>query len=216
MTGWTEDGMGIGHHHHRHKTFTSFHPYVSFDYRIQPGTNWMLRVYDYLPRKYYFIKLTADAQKGNTGAFENIIADGKWHRATIDLHKLLNDVNETRTNYYIYKFAFGNWSSKPNPRNTEIYIDNFLTTKSNSPKPSFTWKVGDITGIKGYSAAFDQNPMTEPAKAIKQTEDAATPPIVKKPGLYYFHVRAVDGSGNWGPAAHYPYYVASIPDVSDK
>jgi hypothetical protein len=198
------------------RTYTSYYPYLCFDYRIQPGTKWMLRVYDYTQKKYFFIKLTAEAEEDNIGAFENIIADSKWHNASINLHQLLNDAHGTSKNYYVYQFAFGNWSSKPNPAGTKISIDNFLLTKANSPIPYFGWQVGDTTGIKGYNATLDQSPLTIPAAKINQIENAGTPPFIGKTGLHYFHVRAVDGAGNWGPVAHYPYFVARIPDVSGE
>ncbi|MDP7250316.1 MAG: hypothetical protein QGF00_12000 [Planctomycetota bacterium] len=198
------------------RTYTSYFPHLSFDYRFQPGTKVMLRVYDYSQKKYFFIKLTAEAKEDSSGAFEKIAADGKWHNTSIDLHKLLNEVHGTSKNYYLYQFAFGNWTGRPNPANTEISIDNFLLTKANSPIPYFGWKIGDTTGIKGYSTALDQSPLTLPAAVVKQSESVGTPPFIGKTGLHYFHVRAVDGAGNWGPAAHYPYYVASIPDVSGE
>lgn len=198
------------------RTYTSFFPYLCFDYRIQPGARLMLRIHDYSEKKYFFIKLTSEARAGNIGSFDNIIADGKWHSTSIDLHQTLNEANGTSQNYYIHEFAFGNWSDEPNPAGTKTSIDNFLLTKANSPIPHFEWKGADTTGIKGYSTAFDQNPLTIPDARVMQTEGVGEPPFVGSTGLNYFHVRAMDGAKNWGPAAHFPYFVASIPDLSGE
>ncbi|MBN1935987.1 MAG: Ig-like domain repeat protein [Anaerolineae bacterium] len=72
----------------------------------------------------------------------------------------------------------------------------------NNNQPSFEWnEPASPIGIAGYSIQLDQYPGTVPDKiqdTTQRTYDAATTPD----GVWYFHVRAVDVTGQWGPAGH--------------
>jgi PKD repeat protein len=69
--------------------------------------------------------------------------------------------------------------------------------------PHFTWTDPlDISGIAGYSYVLDQGALTTP-------DTVSEPPGNSRmysglaDGEWYFHLRAVDTAGNWGPASHY-------------
>ena len=66
--------------------------------------------------------------------------------------------------------------------------------------PSFAWSAGDATsGVAGFSFALDQIADTTPTTASSGTATSAQFAGLVD-GSWYFHVRAVDVAGNWGPA----------------
>jgi hypothetical protein len=73
----------------------------------------------------------------------------------------------------------------------------------NESSPTFNWtEPSDPTGITGYSYWLDRSPLTEPDTTSEGTSTTVT--IVDlADGTWYFHCRARDGSGNWGPPNHY-------------
>jgi len=69
--------------------------------------------------------------------------------------------------------------------------------------PSFTWIVPtNISGIAGYSYVLDESPLTVPDTFVDTIENSKYYTDVAD-GTLYFHVRAKDNAGNWGPASHY-------------
>ena len=74
------------------------------------------------------------------------------------------------------------------------------TTWYANSAPAFTWAAADASGISGYSWTLDHAADT----VLDTTSDgsAATASFSNvADGTWYFHVRASDGAGNWGPAA---------------
>lgn len=74
---------------------------------------------------------------------------------------------------------------------------------SNSQTVSVSWGgATDANGIDGYSFAFSPLPGFVPDE-VKDAEETTTSLSLPLPdGEHWFHVRARDGSGNWGDAAH--------------
>jgi hypothetical protein len=74
-------------------------------------------------------------------------------------------------------------------------------TKNNAP--SFNWSgLTDTSKIAGYSFIWDNNPTTVP----DTTPEGEMTSVSYKDwddGIWYFHVRAQDGAGNWGPEENY-------------
>lgn len=69
--------------------------------------------------------------------------------------------------------------------------------------PFFTWIVPtNISGIAGYSYVLDESPLTVPYTFVESIENSKYYTDVAD-GTLYFHVRAKDNAGNWGPASHY-------------
>ena len=68
--------------------------------------------------------------------------------------------------------------------------------------PSFSWGTSvDASGVAGYSIQADPSPGTVPGPDFDTTESTWTL-SPKADGIWYFHVRAVDHAGNWGPVSH--------------
>ncbi len=69
--------------------------------------------------------------------------------------------------------------------------------------PSFTWNApADASGIVGYSYDLDSSPSTTPDTTVYTSSNSASYAGIAD-GDWYFHVRAKDGSGQWGAANHY-------------
>jgi len=61
-----------------------------------------------------------------------------------------------------------------------------------------SWDPGaDVTGIVGYSASVDNRPDGVPPKKVNALVPSATLKSPVLQGIWYLHVRALDGAGNW-------------------
>jgi RHS repeat-associated protein len=99
--------------------------------------------------------------------------------------------------------------------NRIIYIDSTATvaptvsssthpveaTWYNHKNPALSWSVTDYSGISGYSYTFDQSPTTIPDQVSEGT-GLTKGYSNQADGLWYFHIRAKDGAGNWGATKH--------------
>ncbi len=72
------------------------------------------------------------------------------------------------------------------------------------------------SGIQGYAYAWSQSPGTVPAPALVTGASSASAPIPGDGANWYFHVRTVDGAGNWSTgAAHLgPFYLDTAPPTN--
>lgn len=75
---------------------------------------------------------------------------------------------------------------------------------SNESTVEISWPVADggASGLGGYSLLWDRRPGTLPPETVNAGADAVnstSPPLAD--GDWYFHIRAVDGAGNWAPDA---------------
>ncbi len=74
---------------------------------------------------------------------------------------------------------------------------------SNNQTVSLSWGgATDANGIDGYSFVFSpvQGFVPDEVKDVEETTTSLTTPLAD--GEHWFHVRARDGSGNWGGAVH--------------
>lgn len=71
-----------------------------------------------------------------------------------------------------------------------------------STDPTFTWSVSSGAGpVTGFSWALDHATGTVPDTTVDGTQATRSYTAVAD-GIWYFHVRAVDGAGRWSDAAH--------------
>ena len=69
--------------------------------------------------------------------------------------------------------------------------------------PAFSWTAAAPGGqIDGYSHVLDHNAFAFPQRAVMTTQTDVTLPKTAD-GLWYFHLRAHDDDGIWGPVATY-------------
>ena len=86
---------------------------------------------------------------------------------------------------------------------------------SNKTTASLSWMSTDAhSGVDGYNsiATLNQSPTTVVPTYTRSTDDSTDVDVpTTADGAYYFHVRAVDAVGNWGPTAHYKLLVDMTP-----
>ena len=76
---------------------------------------------------------------------------------------------------------------------------------------SFNWPAPtDPSGIAGYSYRLDTDPHGEARTAVRTQAQRVTLGGLGT-GSYYFHLRAVNGVGNWGPSSTYAVHVDVTP-----
>jgi len=75
--------------------------------------------------------------------------------------------------------------------------------------PAFHWTIpSDTSGISCYSYIFDQSATTTPDIIGEPAGNSGSYTDVAD-GIWYFHVRAKDNTGNWGDADHYRVKIGS-------
>jgi len=117
--------------------------------------------------------------------------------------------------------AAGNWSetahlqikidaTPPPPPTVTSLTHPDQDTWYNNNEPSFSWTASDPSGINGYSCFLDQSATYTPDTMSEGTGTSKSFGA-KADGIWYFHVRARDGAGNWGETAHYRVKIDATP-----
>ncbi len=89
------------------------------------------------------------------------------------------------------------------PSSPSISSASHQNAPSNLATADFSFGAADgVSGVAGYSYAFDRNSATTPDAASEGVGTSVSMPVTAD-GAWYFHVRALDAAGNWGPAAHH-------------
>ncbi|HQK92584.1 MAG TPA: hypothetical protein PLD23_03725, partial [Armatimonadota bacterium] len=178
---------------------------ISFDYRIDP---WMridliIQTGDGV---YRLLKMTDnDGEYPSLGrAIDPKTADGQWHHAEINLHAMLAKRIRKPSGFIIRSVRIGGTGWPGNPRGSSLHIDNFSVFGVTSARQglSMVWQAEDASGIAGASYVVDDHPDTVPPETVVTQETSAVCPGVPD-GTAYFHLRLVDGAGNWGKPIHH-------------
>jgi len=174
------------------------YPLISFDYRIPPSTRLDLQFL--MAGKWYAVTLT-DSPVEIVGRVPNIIADGKWRHAEFDLQPLLRK-QQDRGALVVSQIIIGDRNRMDNEAGATAWFDNFIIGQVGKYPPVLRWRATDATGVKGYSYTLDRDPAGVPDDTPEGSDVAKTFGALE-PGLWFFHVRAQDGAGNWGPTTTY-------------
>lgn len=189
-------------------------PRLFFDYNIPPNTFVDLRMI--IQGREYTIGLSDCEPKVGLylGAVDGIIADGKWHSADIDIleHIYKVNVNRTRLTLMASLLAIGNFNYKGTPPGASWSVSNVrlarLVSSADAPL-RLAWASTDAGGIAGYSYILDNQPLTVPPETINASSNFCE--VKRMPdGVAFFHVRACDKNGNWGPTTHQPYIFSNV------
>jgi PKD repeat protein len=82
--------------------------------------------------------------------------------------------------------------------------------------PTFTWTIPiDDSGIDCYSYILDNSPATIPDGICDTSGTIYNTLVPVGDGTWYFHVRAKDNAGNWGPASHYQIIIGGCDHNDD-
>ena len=136
------------------------------------------------------------------------LSDGKWHRVDFDLLKMVASSGRAGKACLPLKLRQLNTWAMPclewgyTPIGARIKLDNITIYSPRGRNPAFRWRVPrpDRTGLS-YACALDRSPGTEPpAKRVTSVASAEFRGV--RPGRWFFHVRARDAKGRWGPTSH--------------
>ncbi len=178
------------------------YPIISFDYDFLKGV--MVDMMVQVNGEMCVIKLTAPKEQHRViGRVDGFAADSRWRRAVIDLRPMLRKAFPKQKTWTIETIGFGDFGENANSRRAYYRIDNFMIAAPGAAAAEFAWDASDLTGIQGYRVALDQAVDTTPTAASSAKRLAKT----LTPGVWYLHVQAQDGAGNWGGVTHYPYVV---------
>ncbi|MBI5574460.1 MAG: lamin tail domain-containing protein, partial [Elusimicrobia bacterium] len=185
------------------------YPIISFDYKIPAGVKTNIFV---IRGNVWNEIVFTDTAKNLPPTYTTIgsvspTADNNWHNMEFNLYNLLKQKYPNDTEFVVDLIVIGDWDSglfwSVTPGNNTVgstmYIDNFFvkTPGSNNPNPVFEWSSAvDASGIAGYSYVLDQSSNTVPDE-ISEGAQTSTMFINKGEGIWYFHIRSVDGAGNW-------------------
>ena len=174
------------------------YPVMSFDYNFQKGCRLDLMVL--CNGNWYSIAMTDDPA-GAIGLIPGIVADGAWHHAYVDLFPLLRRVIPDGS-LGIQQVITSDRNAMDNPVGMTARFDNFIIGRVGTGAVKMTWQATDATGIAGYSYVVNQISATDPEKKVGTTDQGATLGNLA-PGVWFLHIRAEDGAGNWGPTKTY-------------
>lgn len=142
-----------------------------------------------------------DSRLPKLGRLPDIQADGHWHHLEFNLSDYLKG-DPRLSKSTVVAFGFGDRGRYNNPRGAFFHLDNFILTRPGRGKVRLSWSAADETGIAGYSFVLDTHPDTLPPEAPLRPETEITYPGLPA-ARSYFHIRACDGAGNWGPTTHW-------------
>jgi hypothetical protein len=146
----------------------------------------------------------------NLGRIAGGTADGRWHHARVDLAAALRYRRRT----IVRRIGFADLGPGSSTTADAYRIDNWtiLPAVNGARAVAFRWTAADESGISGYAAVLDREAATVPAAKVTTAAPRLTSSAGLAEGLWYLHVRARDGAGNWGPAAHWPFKVVHYDD----
>jgi len=178
--------------------YAEAYPMIAFDYNFRPGVHLDLMV---LCNGQWFAVAMSDNPAGAVGRVPDIVADGKWHHASVNVFPLLRRTIQ-KGSLAVTQVLITDRNSADNQPGAVALFDNFVIGQIGNGAAKLAWRATDATGIQGYSYVVDRKGGTEPDTQAETTERALVLSKLET-GLWYLHVRAQDGAGNWGPASHY-------------
>ena len=187
------------------------YPFISFDYNIPDPQTYIDLLVIGSVRSAFGITDKEVREDQYLQDIPDIQADGKWHRAVIDLRPYFDKRSTTfpQQSWNVNQVSIGNFYYAGTEPGSTYAVSNMrlaqIATTVNGPF-ALNWASSDPSGIAGYSYVWDDQDDTMPDTTPETAFSSASFEKLE-PGLKYFHIRAVDKNGNWGPAAHYLYFV---------
>ena len=213
---------------HRTEFSVKNHPILSFDFRgsldaqidvllklTLPAVGWRgIRLTDRAP---YYPRI---------GSFWGVRGSAKWCRAEVNLLSLLQARFPGQPEFRIGEIVFADWSGGGFLFGTKFFghradrgghydIDNFaITSYRTAGQATFKWEADDDSQIVGYSVALDRRPRTVPPAEVMTTKREKAYEGLQD-GRWWFHVRAKDEHGNWGPPNHFCQVIDTLPPEAE-
>jgi len=131
------------------------------------------------------------------------VADGTWyfHVRARNAAGLWSNAAHHKVRIDDTAPAISTLSSSTHPSTSTWYAKN---------DPKLAWTASDTSGINGYSWVLDKSSSTTPNTTSQGTAVSNTFTDVAD-GTWWFHVKARNGAGLWGPAKHYQLNIDVTP-----
>lgn len=174
------------------------YPVIAFDYKLPPETKLALSIL--MRGRWYAITLN-DAAVDVIGRVPEIVADNTWRHAAVDIMAMLRRQWGDGP-LIVDQLIIGDRNTMDNAAGAVAYFDNFIIGQIGKYPPVLRWRATDATGIKTFSYTLDRDATSVPPETplgpeVGKSFDALAP------GVWYLHLRAQDGAGNWGPPTTY-------------
>jgi len=171
---------------------------LAFDYRADESARVTVEVES--NKRWWTIATIGDSEVP-LGEGGRLVADGTWRHAQVQIAAVLRRARRGGA-LKVQAIMIGEPKADESPVGASVNFDNFIVARTGYGRAAIRWKAHDPTGIAGYSYLLNREPATVPpaesmgARVANVFTDLQT-------GVWFLHVRAVDGTGNWGPPAHY-------------
>jgi len=134
--------------------------------------------------------------------------DGNYRIETAAVDKAGNVQSTATTSTVLFDDTSPNApvvTSTSHPSQTSFYSNRTINVYWDTPTDP---NGANGSGIDGYSYELDQSPTTDPG-TTKELEEVAggVSDNVANDGVYYFHIRSKDNSGNWSSTTHFKLQV---------
>ncbi|MBU4487925.1 MAG: hypothetical protein KKI13_02515 [Candidatus Omnitrophica bacterium] len=200
-------------------------PVIRFDYKIPEDAKINMRLF--VNGLWHEVRLTDDLEQVKSavpviGAVSDMVADGEWHYAEIDIYKMLKAIYPNTSTFTVSEIIMGEWdmsywySTVPGENNAQgatYWMDNLIITKPISQPFEICWDPPSGEPIVGYSYSIDRVADNMPDGISEGTATSITYTGLAD-GVWYFHIMAQDGSGNWSNANHYMVIKDDTPPIA--
>jgi len=189
-------------------------PRVAFDYRFEPSGGCNLILVSLVNGDMQVVDFAGQNASYNVflenriGTVGQTLQNGKWHHVDFSFENLLKKRYPETSRFlakYLGTWATGARTTYDTPQGVSHWLDNITFYSPKSDAAGFEWQLpADDNGVVGYSYVLDQKADTVPPTKVT-TRDARCTLKGLKPGKWFFHVRAVDGAGNWGEPGQWEF-----------
>lgn len=205
-------------------------PVLSFRYRIEPGATAHLSAK--IADTWYGLTFSGHKQSGwSMAGKESYVPlrdfelndDGQWHWAHLSLYPALPRRRAPK-DAMLHALQLGAWENtgyrevsarEPADRRGFEIAEAYARAAGTVGQPSLEWSdPEDVSGIVDYSFVLDTSPETVPTGTGRGKVNRVALEAPPVQGPVFFHIRAKDGAGNWGPPTHFPLTADGVAPVA--
>ena len=181
-------------------------PVVSFTYRADARLRLDFRLV-WEGKRYSMRFFDRDGEEPRLGIISDVVADEKWYRAQIPLLEWMKKARPDAKNFQIESLGVGDDGWLGNARGVQWFLDEFRLAPLIKATLHADVILRDLSGVGAVSYAIDQNPETEVSRLKNGEAKLEIPLGEREKGLWWLHIRAQNGAGNWSDAAHFPFVI---------
>ncbi|MCZ7643803.1 MAG: PDZ domain-containing protein [Planctomycetota bacterium] len=185
---------------HKNAWYLDQLPLLHFDYKAEGPLALDLQI-QVLGEWYTIRFLGSGGGEHPIGAIEGVRADGQWHHAGVNLHRLVRNALPNLPVEIASQIILSAHGEPGCKRGSALWLDNLHMLPESGSGCWLEWEAeDDPNGIEGYSILIDRRPDTEAPEAL--TDTGTCRQEGNHTGTVWAHVRARDQAGNWGPTRH--------------